>query len=100
LLLVDRVELQSRQVLSLYETELDDMRNLFLPPDEREKRVIALARSTGVGFVLTDDEKQDGPYWSIARGIISYAVPAWPPGHRLKSCESRGQCGQEWHLPK
>jgi len=71
LLLVDRVELQSRQLLSLYETELDDMRNLFLPPDEGEKRVIALARATGVGFVLTDDEKQDGPYWSIERGIIS-----------------------------
>ena len=79
LLLVDRAQLQSRQVLSLYETELDEMRNLFLPPDEGEKRVIALARATGVGFVLTDDEKQDGPYWSIERGIISHveALAFW-----------------------
>jgi len=78
-LLVDRVELQNRQVLSLYETELDDMRNLFLLPDEGEKRIIALARATGVGFVLTDDEKQDGPYWSIERGIISHveALAFW-----------------------
>lgn len=79
LLLVDRAELQNRQVLSLYETELDDMRNLFLPPDEGEKRVIALARAIGVSFVLTDDEKPDGPYWSIERGIISHveALAFW-----------------------
>ncbi len=46
---------------------------------EGEKRVIALARATGVGFVLTDDEKQDGPYWSIERGIISHveALAFW-----------------------
>ena len=71
LVLVDRAELIRRKVAALYDDELDEMRYLFLPPDEGEKRVIALARAIGVTFVLTDDEKQDGPYWSIERGIIS-----------------------------
>jgi predicted nucleic acid-binding protein len=68
--LIDRNELKRRKLISVYEAQLQDMEFLFLPQDRGEKHAIALAQATGARFLLSDDEKQDGPYWSIDRGII------------------------------
>ena len=69
--LIDRNELQRRKLISVYEAQLQDMEYLFLPQDRGEKHAIALAQATGARFLLSDDEKPDGPYWSIDRGIIA-----------------------------
>jgi hypothetical protein len=64
--------LHGRELYKLYEYYLKDMRDLFLPADEGEKRGIALAKATGSLFFLTDDENYwEGPYYAINRGIIS-----------------------------
>lgn len=65
-------DLDKRELYKLYKYYLDDMRDLFLPTDEGEKRGIALAKATGCFFFLTDDENyMEGPYYTINRGIIT-----------------------------
>ncbi|MDD2586356.1 MAG: hypothetical protein PHT79_08980 [Syntrophomonadaceae bacterium] len=65
-------DLDKQKLYELYKYYLDDMRYLFLPTDEGEKRGIALAKATGTSFFLTDDENyMEGPYYAINRGIIS-----------------------------
>lgn len=69
--LVDKSYLRERSLLQLYNIQLSELENLFLPKDEGEKRAVALALSTGVFFLLTDDEKyMDGPYHMIDRGLV------------------------------
>ncbi|HRX22306.1 MAG TPA: hypothetical protein P5273_11395 [Syntrophomonadaceae bacterium] len=69
--LIDRQALRERKLVSIYDAQLQNMEYIFLPQDRGEKHAIALAKAVGAAFLLSDDEKQDGPYWSIERGIIA-----------------------------
>jgi predicted nucleic acid-binding protein len=71
LVLMGRAQLRERKLISLYDAQVQDMEYIFMPADRGEKHAIALAQATGAMFVLTDDEKYDGPYCSIDRGVIS-----------------------------
>lgn len=69
--LIDKDHLRENALLPLYNLQLDDLRYLFMPRDEGEKRACALAQTKGSFYLLTDDEKQmDGPYYMIDRGLI------------------------------
>jgi predicted nucleic acid-binding protein len=68
---VTKADLLEENLYKLYELELTEMENLFLPSDEGERRAIALAKSKGVFFLLTDDEKyMSGPKYMIENGIV------------------------------
>lgn len=69
---VTKQDLIDQKLLPLYQAQLLDMESLFLPSDEGEKRAIALAKTKGIFFLLTDDEKyMTGPTYMIDNGLIT-----------------------------
>lgn len=68
---VTKQELITDSLYSIYNIELNGLEDLFLPSDEGEKRAIALAKTKGAFFLLTDDTKpMDGPTHMIENGLI------------------------------
>ncbi|MHB1682031.1 MAG: PIN domain-containing protein [Bacilli bacterium] len=65
---IDRQYLIDRQVSRLYDARLDDMRYLFLPKNEGEKKGIALALAMGISVFLSDDVAASGPHQTINAG--------------------------------
>ncbi|MGE8021504.1 hypothetical protein ACQKOM_21790 [Peribacillus frigoritolerans] len=67
--ILKEVDLSDRGVSILYQDYLDDMRTLFSPRDEGDKRAIALARALGSEVVITYDIKSNGPYNRVNTGL-------------------------------
>lgn len=72
--------LRDTKLWTLFQSKDNFMRDLFLPADRGEQYAIALAQTTGAPVLLTDDTKDNGPYYTVNRGLcedVEIALAFW-----------------------
>lgn len=72
--------LRDNKLWSLFQHKDGFMRDLFLPADRGERYAIALAQTIGSMVLLTDDTKDNGPYYTVNHGLcedVEIALAFW-----------------------
>lgn len=67
--LITNEYLRDMKLFSVFKAKLNELNKIFLPSDYGEQCAIALAQTQCITTILTDDTKDDGPYYTINRGL-------------------------------
>lgn len=73
--LISDTYLREIGMFSMFQHHVNELKSLFNPSDLGEVYAIAMARTLGCLYLITDDIKENGPYYMLTRVIDSDVIP-------------------------